>query len=109
MKLPVNDRVEELAGHFIAHPWSCTAGIERALTDSVRAYERGDTQRECLLGAHVACLMSLLGFKLDWPGLYPTYEYQKPKPAAMPPGLFAATHYDLGQVWRLIRDVRKYA
>jgi hypothetical protein len=52
--------------------------------------------------------MSLVGFKLDWPGLYPTYEYLAGKPDKMPPGLFCVTHYELGQVWRFLRDVRKY-
>ncbi len=108
MKLPTNDNVENLAGHFLAHPWSCTAAIERTLAKSAKAYECDDGQRERLLAHHVECLMSLIDFKLDWPGLYPTYEYTEPKPEKMPPGLFCETHYDLGQVWRFLKDVRKY-
>ena len=108
-RLPVSDDAEELAGYFMARPWACTAGIERALQNSARAYERGDTTAEQRYARQVETLMALLEVRLTWPGLYPTYIYMLPKPAKMPPGLFAREVYDLGALWRLLRDVRKYA
>lgn len=107
-RLPYTEDVVELAGFFMAHPWALTGAIEHKIGQSVKAYERGDDQREQWYAEDVETLMSLIGVRLTWPGLYPTYVYQGEKPATMPPGLWRTEEYDLAGLWALLKDVRKY-
>lgn len=108
MRLPVPDSHEALAAIFKVSPWEFSSGIERAIEESKRAYERNDTERERQKAEDVETLMALLCVQLDWPGLYPTYTYKGRKPPMMPPGLFAAESYSLNGLWALLRDIRKY-
>jgi hypothetical protein len=107
MALPVGEPAEYVAW-FVAHPWACTTGIERALQQSVRAYERNDTVRENRYANQVVVLMGALGFRLDWPGLYPTFIYNSPKPENLPGGRWGGGEcYQLSHVWTLLEDIRK--
>jgi hypothetical protein len=102
MRLPIPEDRQGLAAAFILAPWEFSSGIERAIEESKRAYERGDAQREQWKAEDVETLMALLNVQLDWPGLYPTYQYK----GKVPKGVRVVEGYQLSHVWSLIREIR---
>ncbi|KKL19087.1 hypothetical protein LCGC14_2469040, partial [marine sediment metagenome] len=106
MACPVGD-VKEQAGFFVANPWACTRSIMHTLELSAKAWERNDHRRENLHASHVEALMGLIGVRLTWPGLYPTYVLTFDKPDGVPPDLWAREHCSLSGLWMTLKAVRK--
>jgi hypothetical protein len=105
MDVPFEDNPELLSGYFIAHPWACTKAIEGQIKRAIQTWEDGNNSgnpRELdrcnakseLQYSHVERLMSLIGVTLDYPGLYPCYNFN------------GRTHHTLADLWRTIREHR---